>query len=87
MSALTTPAALEQAELRGLVRTDTVPRLTLRLAHPLYGEVRRSEIGQVRARRLRGLVATALSTEESPPRRCGPQCSPWTPTCGPIPDA
>ena len=66
MSALTAPAALEQAELRGLVRTDTVPRLTLRLAHPLYGEVRRSEIGRVRARRLRGLVATALSTEESP---------------------
>ena len=66
MSALTAPAALEQAELRGLVRIVTVPRLTLA---PGASVVRRGAAVRdraVRARRLRGLVATALSTEESP---------------------
>jgi hypothetical protein len=36
-------------------------RLQTRLAHPLYCEVRRSEMGVLRARRLRGLIATALA--------------------------
>lgn len=57
LAALTSPADLEEAEGRGLVRTDG---LVARLAHPLYGEVRRRAMGTLRARRLRGRVAQAL---------------------------
>lgn len=57
LSALTSPADLEEAEDRGLVRTDG---LVARLAHPLYGEVRRAAMGTLRARRLRGRVARTL---------------------------
>ncbi len=46
LAALTSPADLEEAEDRGLVRTDG---LAARLAHPLYGEVRRAAMGTLRA--------------------------------------
>jgi DNA-binding CsgD family transcriptional regulator len=65
LGSLIEPGTLEVAEQRGLVRILREPRLEARLAHPLYGEVRRAEIGQLRARRLRGLIATALSREGS----------------------
>ena len=66
------PAAVEEAEQRALVRIVPEPRLAVRLAHPLYGEVRRTEMGQVRARRLRGLIATFLAGDDSSaePLRC-----------------
>ena len=72
LNSLTEPGAVEEAEQHGLVRIVDEPRLSARLAHPLYGEVRRSEIGRVRARRLRGLIATALSSDDSSadPLRC-----------------
>ncbi|MEU4427142.1 LuxR C-terminal-related transcriptional regulator [Actinoplanes sp. NPDC024001] len=63
LSTLTSPADLEEAENRGLVRTDG---LVARLAHPLYGEVRRTAMGRLRARRLRGLVARTLDTAPDP---------------------
>ena len=63
LSALTSPAAVEQAESRGLVRTDG---LVARLAHPLYGEVRRAAMGTLRARRLRGRVAQTLEAVPDP---------------------
>ena len=63
LAALTSPADLEEAESRGLVRTDG---LVARLAHPLYGEVRRSAMGTMRARRLRGQVAQTLATAPDP---------------------
>jgi DNA-binding CsgD family transcriptional regulator len=63
LSALTSPADLEQAEERGLVRTDG---LVARLAHPLYGEVRRAAMGTLRARRLRGRVAQTLDAAPDP---------------------
>lgn len=63
LSALTSAADLEEAESRGLVRTDGV---VARLAHPLYGEVRRAAMGTLRARRLRGRVAQTLDTEPDP---------------------
>jgi DNA-binding CsgD family transcriptional regulator len=66
LGSLTEPGAIEDAEQRGLVRIVGEPRLAARLAHPLYGEVRRTEIGRVRARRLRGLIATALASDDSP---------------------
>ncbi|CCH87016.1 Regulatory protein (modular protein) [Modestobacter italicus] len=63
LRALTSPADLEQAEDRGLVRTDG---LVARLAHPLYGEVRRAAMGTLRARRLRGQVARTLDAAPDP---------------------
>ena len=60
---LTSPADVEQAEGRGLVRADG---LVARLAHPLYGEVRRAVMGTLRARRLRGQVAQTLDAEPDP---------------------
>jgi DNA-binding NarL/FixJ family response regulator len=59
---LTDAAAVEAAEARGLV--EVYPdgrRLQARLAHPLYGEVRREQLGRLRARRLRGRIAHALA--------------------------
>jgi DNA-binding CsgD family transcriptional regulator len=54
--------ALKTAEAAGLVGFEQDgQRLHARLAHPLYGEVRRTSIGQLRARRLRGAIATALA--------------------------
>lgn len=45
-----------------LIRVERDRRRTqARLAHPLYGEVRRASIGQLRSRRLRGAIATALA--------------------------
>ena len=63
LRALTSPADLEEAERRGLVRTDGS---VARLAHPLYGEVRRAAMGTLRARRLRGLVARTLDVVPDP---------------------
>ncbi len=63
LSALTSSADLEQAEDRGLVRIDG---LVARLAHPLYGEVRRAAMGTLRARRLRGQVALTLDEAPDP---------------------
>jgi hypothetical protein len=63
VSRLTSPADLEEAESRGLVRTDG---LVARLAQPLYGEVRRAAMGTLRARRLRGWVAQTLDTAPDP---------------------
>lgn len=63
LSALTSPADLEQAEDRGLVLIDG---LVARLAHPLYGEVRRAAMGTLRARRLRGRVAQTLDVAPDP---------------------
>ncbi|KQS97320.1 helix-turn-helix transcriptional regulator [Cellulomonas sp. Leaf395] len=63
VSMLATPSALEEAEERGLVRTDG---LVARLAHPLYGEVRRTVMGALRARRLRGQVAVTLPAAPDP---------------------
>jgi DNA-binding CsgD family transcriptional regulator len=60
---LTSPGAVEETESRGLVRTDG---LVARLAHPLYGEVRRATMGTLRARRLRGRVAQTLDAEPDP---------------------
>ncbi len=62
LTGLTTAEAVEQTESRGLI--DVFPdgrRLQARLAHPLYGELQRGRCGQVRARRLRGRIATAVA--------------------------
>ncbi|GHE77041.1 transcriptional regulator [Amycolatopsis deserti] len=62
LTGLTGPDAVEDAENRGIVSVETDGRrVQARLAHPLYGEVRRAAIGQLRARRLRSRIATALA--------------------------
>jgi len=63
LAGLTSPVDLEEAEDRGLVRTDGQ---VARLAHPLYGEVRRAAMGTLRARRLRGRVARTLDPAADP---------------------
>ncbi|MER7170930.1 LuxR C-terminal-related transcriptional regulator [Streptomyces mesophilus] len=65
LSRLVPPGAVdpvEAAEERGLVTVtqDEDGRLNARLAHPLYGEVRRAGLGTLRGRRLRGTLARAL---------------------------
>ena len=57
------PDAIEEAHVRGLITVDKVDDgMEVRLAHPLYGEVRRSRSPETRLRRLRGLVATELAS-------------------------
>ncbi len=63
LHALTSPEAVEQTESSGLVRIDGD---VARLAHPLYGEVRRATMGTLRARRLRGRVAQTLDAGSDP---------------------
>jgi DNA-binding CsgD family transcriptional regulator len=65
LSKITDPAAVEDAELRGLITFDhTGTSVDARLAHPLYGEVRRERAASVRLRRLRGLVAAQLAASD-----------------------
>jgi DNA-binding CsgD family transcriptional regulator len=53
---------VEDAEAMGLVRVGIeADRAVVRLDHPLYGEVRLARLGTLRARRLRGAIATAFS--------------------------
>ncbi|MCC3312344.1 LuxR family transcriptional regulator [Nocardia africana] len=55
--------AIEQAEERGLVTVQLRDEqgMSVRLAHPLYGEVRRDRTGTLHAIRLRGRIARALT--------------------------
>ena len=54
---------VEQAEKRGLIIVDGRDEPVVRLAHPLYGEVRRLRAGHIRLRRLRGTVASRLEPD------------------------
>ncbi|MGH3624876.1 MAG: LuxR C-terminal-related transcriptional regulator, partial [Sciscionella sp.] len=59
---LSDAVVVEQAEARGLIEVyDDGRRWHARLAHPLYGEVLRAQMGSLRARRLRGWIAQALA--------------------------
>jgi DNA-binding CsgD family transcriptional regulator len=65
LTRITDPVAIEQADLRGLITLDQVGgRVEARLAHPLYGEVRRNRAAATRLRRLRGLVAAELAASD-----------------------
>lgn len=63
LASLTSVSDLEVAERQGLIRVDGQ---VARLAHPLYGEVRRAAMGTLRARRLRGRVAETLAATPDP---------------------
>ena len=59
---ITDPAAVEEADMRGLISLEQLPTgVEVRVAHPLYGEVRRKHAAPTRLRRLRGLVAAELA--------------------------
>ena len=62
LSRIAGPAAVEEADMRGLITVETVDAgMQVRVAHPLYGELRRRRVAPTRLRRLRGLVATELA--------------------------
>jgi DNA-binding CsgD family transcriptional regulator len=58
---LTDPELIETAERRGLITVTGADSDSVRVGHPLYGEVRLARAGRHRLRRLRGRVARALS--------------------------
>lgn len=56
------PAAVEEADTRALITLEPSDAgVQVRLAHPLYGEVRRRRVAATRLRRLRGLVSAELA--------------------------
>ncbi|BBX48727.1 LuxR C-terminal-related transcriptional regulator [Mycobacterium cookii] len=62
LSRITDPAAVEEAETRGLITLEPAMNgVEVRVAHPLYGEVRRRRAPATKLRRLRGLVAAELA--------------------------
>jgi DNA-binding CsgD family transcriptional regulator len=59
---ITDAAAVEEAETRGLISLEPAGTgVEVRMAHPVYGEIRRGRTPHSRLRRLRGLVATELA--------------------------
>jgi DNA-binding CsgD family transcriptional regulator len=65
LARITDLAAIEEAEVRGLISLDPAGgSVEVRVAHPLYGEVRRKRAATTRLRRLRGVVATELARSE-----------------------
>lgn len=63
LTGITDGGGIEEAETRGLVRLEKTGRdIQVRLAHPLYGEVRRKRAPVSRLRRLGGLIAERLGT-------------------------
>jgi DNA-binding CsgD family transcriptional regulator len=62
LTRITDSAAVEEADMRGLIVLENVDgRIEVRVAHPLYGEVRRRRVATIKLRRLRGLVAAELA--------------------------
>jgi DNA-binding CsgD family transcriptional regulator len=62
LCAITDRAAVEEADIRGLITLEPFgDDVQVRLAHPLYGEVRRRRAASTKLRRLRGLVAAELA--------------------------
>ena len=65
LTRITDPAAVEEADMRGLITLEPVDAgVEVRVAHPLYGEVRRKRAAPTRLRRLRGLVAAELAASD-----------------------
>lgn len=62
LTRITDSAAVEEAETRGLIILEPAGGgIEARMAHPLYGQVRRRRAARSRLRRLRGLVAAELA--------------------------
>ena len=68
---ITDPAAVEEADMRGLITLEpVVGGVEVRVSHPLYGEVRRRRAPPTRLRRLRGLVAAELAAADDRDGHC-----------------
>ncbi|QZT61003.1 helix-turn-helix transcriptional regulator [Mycolicibacterium austroafricanum] len=66
LARITDRRAIEDAETRGLITLEpTVASITVRLAHPIYGEVRRRRAPATKLRRLRGLIAGELAESDA----------------------
>lgn len=63
LTAITDAVSVADAESRGLITIDAADQ-EVRVAHPLYAEVRRNRVPGARLRRLRGLVATVLADRD-----------------------
>ncbi len=65
LTRITDPESVEEADTRGLITLEpVVGGVEVRVAHPLYGEVRRKRAAPTRLRRLRGLVAAELAASD-----------------------
>ncbi|WP_346348860.1 LuxR family transcriptional regulator [Rhodococcus sp. T2V] len=65
LNRITDPAAVEEADTRGLITLEPIGGgMGVRVAHPLYAEVRRRRAAPTRLRRLRGLVAAELAASD-----------------------
>jgi DNA-binding CsgD family transcriptional regulator len=63
LTRITDAAAVEDAETRDLITLEPAGGgIEVRVAHPLYAQVRRRRAAHTRLRRLRGLVATELAS-------------------------
>ena len=61
-------SAIDDAETHGLITVDTLANPPMaRLAHPMFGEVRRIRAGTMRLRQLRSTVAAKLPPLDDPP--------------------
>ena len=60
LTALADPQSIEAAQQRGLIMATSTTDAVF-VGHPLYGEVRLSQCGSLRLRRLRGRVAAAMA--------------------------
>lgn len=70
LAMLAEPEAIEEAERHALITVlRTSPTDTVRLGHPLYGEVRLAQSGRLRLARMRGRIAAAMT---GPDQRVGP---------------
>lgn len=62
---ITGPEAIEEADVRGLITLEPLADgVLVRVAHPLYGQIRRRSAAPTTLRRLRGLVATELGASQ-----------------------
>ena len=59
------PDGVEEADTRGLITLDHIGgTIEVRIAHPIYAELRRKRAAPTRLRRLRGLVAAELAADD-----------------------
>ncbi len=66
LGSITGSSAIEDADERGLITVEPTDRgMDVRVAHPLYAEVRRKRAAPTRLRRLRGLIANQLATVDN----------------------
>lgn len=65
LARITDSVAVEEADTRGLIMLESAAGgVEVRVAHPLYGEVRRRRAAPTRLRRLRGLVVAELAASD-----------------------